>query len=189
MTAGNEKLFEELNVPMGLFSERADELWRGGQTLIFLAVDGHPAGLIAFSDPIKPSTPPAVRDLRAEGLRLVMLTGDNRATAEKIARQLGIDDFEAGVLPEHKAGVVRRLQGEGRIVAMAGDGINDAPALAQADVGIAMATGTDVAIESGSDVETMSVARRLPRNTRMTTSASAPARMASCWSELCAFSM
>src|SRR5437667_5509419 len=100
VTAGNEKLFEELNVPMGLFSERADELWRGGQTLIFLAVDGHPAGLIAFSDPIKPSTPPAVRDLRAEGLRLVMLTGDNRATAEKIARPLGIDDFEAGGLTE-----------------------------------------------------------------------------------------
>ncbi|OLC21267.1 MAG: copper-translocating P-type ATPase [Chloroflexi bacterium 13_1_40CM_55_7] len=171
VTAGNEKLFEELNVPMGLFSERADELWRGGQTLIFLAVDGHPAGLIAFSDPIKPSTPPAVRDLRAEGLRLVMLTGDNRATAEKIARQLGIDDFEAGVLPEHKAGVVRRLQGEGRIVAMAGDGINDAPALAQADVGIAMATGTDVAIESGSitlvkgDLNGIVRARRLSRAT------------------------
>jgi P-type Cu+ transporter len=148
--AGNEKLFEELNIRIELLSQRAHELRRSGQTLIFIAVDGHPAGLIAISDPIKPSTPRALRDLKAEGLRLVMLTGDNRTTAEMIARQSGIDEFEAGVLPEHKAQVVRRLQEEGRIVAMAGDGINDAPALAQANVGIAMATGTDVAIESGS---------------------------------------
>ncbi len=169
--AGNEKLFEELNVPIGPLSERADELRRSAPTLIFIAVDAHPAGLIPISDPIKPSTPRAVRDLRAEGLRLVMLTGDNRTTAEMIARQLGIDEFEAGVLPEHKAGVVRRLQNEGRIVAMAGDGINDAPALAQADVGIAMASGTDVAIESGSitlvkgDLNGIVRARRLSRAT------------------------
>jgi Cu+-exporting ATPase len=169
--AGNEKLFEELNVPIGPLSQSADKLRRSGQTLIFVAVDGRPAGIIAISDPVKSSTPQALRDLKAEGLRLVMLTGDNRATAEMIARQLGIDEFEAGVLPEHKAGVVRRLQEEGRIVAMAGDGINDAPALAQANVGIAMATGTDVAIESGSitlvkgDLTGIVRARRLSRAT------------------------
>ena len=148
--AGNEKLFEELNVPIGPLSQPAEELRRSGQTLIFIAVDGRPAGLIAISDPVKKSTLRALKDLKDEGLRLVMLTGDNHAAAEVIARQLGIDEFEAGVLPEHKADVVRRLQGEGRIVAVAGDGVNDAPALAQAHVGIAMATGTDVAIESGS---------------------------------------
>jgi len=131
-------------------SQPADELRRSGQTLIFIAVDGRPAGLIAISDPVKKSTPRALKDLKDEGLRLVMLTGDNHAAAEVIARQLGIGEFEAGVLPEHKADVVRRLQGRGRIVAVAGDGVNDAPALAQANVGIAMATGTDVAIESGS---------------------------------------
>jgi len=148
--AGNEKLFEESNIPIGPLSQPADELRRSGQTLIFIAVDGRPAGLIAISDPVKKSTPRALKDLKDEGLRLVMLTGDNHAAAEVIARQLGIGEFEAGVLPEHKADVVRRLQGRGRIVAVAGDGVNDAPALAQANVGIAMATGTDVAIESGS---------------------------------------
>ena len=169
--AGNEKLFEELNVPVGLLSQSAEELRRSGQTLVFVAVDGRPAGVIAISDPVKPSTPRALRDLKGEGLRLVMLTGDNRATAEVVAKQLGIDEFEAGVLPEDKAGVVHRLQKEGRIVAMAGDGINDAPALAQADVGIAMATGTDVAIESGSitlvkgDLTGIVRARRLSRAT------------------------
>ena len=171
VSAGNEKLFEELNLPTGALPKQAAELRRSGQTLIFVAVDGRAAGVIAISDPIKPSTQRALRDLKAEGLRLVMLTGDNRATAEIIAKQLGIDEFEAGVLPEHKAGVVRRLQNEGRIVAMAGDGINDAPALAQADVGIAMATGTDVAIESGSitlvkgDLTGIVRARRLSRAT------------------------
>jgi Cu+-exporting ATPase len=112
-------------------------------------VDGRPAGLIGLADPIKPSTARALQDLKAEGLRLVMLTGDSRATAEAVARDLGIEEFEAEVLPEKKSEVVQRLQNEGRIVAMAGDGINDAPALAQADVGIAMGTGTDVAMESG----------------------------------------
>jgi Cu+-exporting ATPase len=169
--AGSEKLFEELNVTIGPLSQSADELRRSGQTVVFIAVDGQPAGVIAISDPIKPSTKPALRDLKREGLRLVMLTGDNRTTAETIARQLGIDEFEASVLPEHKADVVRRLQKEGRIVAMAGDGINDAPALAQANVGIAMATGTDVAIESGSitllkgDLTGIVRARRLSRAT------------------------
>ena len=169
--AGNEKLFEELNVPIGPLSQRADELRRSGQTLILIAVDGRPAGMIAISDPVKASTSRALRDLKAEGLRLVMLTGDNRTTAEIVARQLGIAEFEAGVLPEHKLGVVRRLQGEGRIVAMAGDGVNDAPALAQANVGIAMASGTDVAIESGSitlvkgDLTGIVRARRLSRAT------------------------
>jgi Cu+-exporting ATPase len=169
--AGNEKLFKELNLPIGPLSQPAAELRRGGQILIFTAVDGRPAGLIAISDPVKASTPRALRDLKDEGLRLVMLTGDNRATAEVIAKKLGIDDFEAGVLPEHKASVVRRLQNEGRIVAVAGDGINDAPALAQANVGIAMATGTDVAIESGSitllkgDLTGIVRARRLSRAT------------------------
>jgi Cu+-exporting ATPase len=148
--AGNEKLLEESNIPIGPLSQAAEELRRSGQTLIFIAVDGRPAGLIAISDPVKKSTPRALKDLKDEGLRLVMLTGDNHAAAEVIARQLGIDEFEAGVLPEHKADVVRRLQGEGRVVAAAGDGVNDAPALAQANVGIAMASGTDVAIESGS---------------------------------------
>ena len=169
--AGSEKFLEELNMPIGPLSQAADELRRSGQTVIFVAVDGQPGGVIAISDPIKPSTQPALRDLKREGLRLVMLTGDNRTTAETIAKQLEIDEFEAGVLPEQKGDVVRRLQKEGRIVAMAGDGINDAPALAQADVGIAMATGTDVAIESGSitllkgDLTGIVRARRLSRAT------------------------
>ncbi len=116
---------------------------------MLVAVDGRPAGCLGIADPIKGSTPAAIRELKAQGLRLVMLTGDTRATAEAVARKLGIDEFEAEVLPDKKSEVVRRLQEEGRTVAMAGDGINDAPALAQADVGIAMGTGTDVAMESG----------------------------------------
>jgi Cu+-exporting ATPase len=113
-----------------------------------LAVDGKLAGTISIDDPVKATTAAALQELRAAGLRLVMLTGDNRRTAEAVARQLGIDEVEAEVLPEDKARVVQRLRGEGRVVAMAGDGINDAPALAAADVGIAMGTGTDIAIES-----------------------------------------
>ena len=112
-------------------------------------MDGKAAGLIGIADSIKASAPDALRDLKAEGLRLVMLTGDSRATAEAVAKTLGIEEFEAEVLPDKKSEVVQRLQKEGRTVAMAGDGINDAPALAQADVGIAMGTGTDIAMESG----------------------------------------
>jgi Cu+-exporting ATPase len=115
---------------------------------MFVAVDGRPAGLLGVADPIKESTPEAISALHEEGIRIVMLTGDNRTTAEVVARKLGIDQVEAEVLPEQKRDVVKGLQAQGRMVAMAGDGINDAPALAQAHVGIAMGTGTDVAIES-----------------------------------------
>jgi Cu+-exporting ATPase len=115
---------------------------------MFVAIDGKPAGVIAVADPIKSTTPAALQTLRAEGIRIVMLTGDNRTTALAVARKLGIDDVEAEVLPEQKNAIVRRLRSEGHAVAMAGDGVNDAPALAEADVGIAMGTGTDVAMQS-----------------------------------------
>jgi P-type Cu+ transporter len=146
---GNERLLEENRIDAAALLPKADELRRAGQTVILIAIDGHAAGLIGIADSIKDSAAQAVRDLKGEGLRLVMLTGDSRATAEAVAKTLGIDDFEAEVLPGKKSEVVQRLQKEGRIVAMAGDGINDAPALAQADVGIAMGTGTDIAMESG----------------------------------------
>jgi Cu+-exporting ATPase len=148
VSAGNEQFFHQANVSIDLLKHDAANLRRNGQTVIFVAVDGQPAGLIGIADPIKPSTPQALRHLKAAGLRIVMLTGDSRGTAETVAAKLGIDDFEAEVLPDKKSEVIRRLQKQGRTVAMAGDGINDAPALAQADVGIAMGTGTDVAIES-----------------------------------------
>jgi Cu+-exporting ATPase len=128
---------------------RADELRRRGQTVMLAAIDGQAAGLIAVADPIKESAPGAIQALKLAGLRLVMLTGDNRATAAAIADQLGIDQFEAEVMPQDKSAIIKKLQGQGHVVAMAGDGINDAPALAQADVGIAMGTGTDVAMETG----------------------------------------
>jgi Cu+-exporting ATPase len=146
VAAGNEQLFSELAVPM---PARAEDLRREGQTVILVAIDGKPAGLVGVADPVKASSVEAVRELRAQGIRIVMLTGDSRTTAEAVARKLGIDEFEAEVLPAKKAEVVKRLQAEGRIVAMAGDGINDAPALAQAHVGIAMGSGTDIAMESG----------------------------------------
>jgi len=145
---GNHKLLEELAVTPGDLLPQAEALRRKGQTVMFVAVDGKPAGLLGVADPIKASTPEAIRLLREDGIRIVMLTGDSRTTAEAVARELGIDEVAAEVLPERKSEVVRRLRAEGRIVAMAGDGINDAPALAQAHVGIAMGTGTDVAIES-----------------------------------------
>ena len=121
---------------------------RDGATAIFVAVNGKLAGAIAIADPIKPSTPAALAALRDAGIRVVMLTGDDRTTAEAIARKLGITEIETDVLPDHKAAIVAKLKAEGRIVAMAGDGVNDAPALAAADVGIAMGTGIDVAMES-----------------------------------------
>jgi Cu+-exporting ATPase len=148
VSAGNEKLFDKLKLPFDALKHKTEDLRRNGQTVIFAAIDGRPAGLIGIADPIKPSTPQALHDLKAAGLRIVMLTGDSRDTAKAVAAKLNIDDFEAEILPEKKSEVVRRLQKQGRTVAMAGDGINDAPALAQADVGIAMGTGTDVAIES-----------------------------------------
>jgi Cu+-exporting ATPase len=114
-----------------------------------VAIDGKYVGNLGVADRLKPSTPEAVRDLKAHGIRIVMLTGDNQAVAAEIAKKLGIEEFEAEVLPEGKLDIIRKLQGQGRVVAMAGDGINDAPALAQANVGIAMGTGTDVAMESG----------------------------------------
>ena len=148
VAAGNEKFFHLLHLSIDALRLKAEDLRRDGQTVIFAAIDGRPAGLIGIADPIKPSTPQALHDLKAAGLRIVMLTGDSRGAAKAVAAKLGIDDFEAEILPENKSEVVRRLQKQGRTVAMAGDGVNDAPALAQADVGIAMGTGTDVAIES-----------------------------------------
>ena len=146
---GNRSLFTtELAIDLADLSNRAEALQRDGQTVMFVAVDGKASGLVGVTDPIKESTFEAIRKLHQDGIRVVMLTGDNRATAETVARKLGIDQVEAEVLPERKGEIVKRLQGEGRMVAMAGDGINDAPALAQAHVGIAMGTGTDVAIQS-----------------------------------------
>lgn len=145
---GNTKFLAELNIDTRVLEAQADELRQHGATVIFVAVDGAIAGIFAIADPVKESTPAAIDALHADGIRIVMLTGDNRTTAEAVARQLGIDEVEAEVLPDQKAAVVTRLREQGRVVAMAGDGVNDAPALATADVGIAMGTGTDVAIES-----------------------------------------
>ncbi len=168
---GNRALMEELGVETGDLARRADELRREGQTVMFVAVDGRIAGLLGVADPIKETTPAAIRELHEEGIRLVMLTGDNATTANAVGRRLGIDEVVAEVLPDQKAQAVKRLQEAGRVVAMAGDGINDAPALAQAQVGIAMGTGTDVAIESAGvtlvkgDLRGIVRARRLSRAT------------------------
>ena len=148
IAVGNQRLLEDLGAEIGDLHARAEAMRDEGQTVMFVAADGRPAGLLGVTDPIKQSTPEALRLLREEGLRIVMLTGDSRTTAEAVAARLGIEHVEAEVLPEQKVEVVKRLKAEGRIVAMAGDGINDAPALAEAQVGIAMGTGTDVAIES-----------------------------------------
>jgi Cu+-exporting ATPase len=145
---GNQALMDHIGVDPGDLAKRAESFRKDGQTVMFVAVDGKTAGILGAADPIKETTPEAIRTLHADGIRIVMLTGDNRTTAEAVAGKLGFDDVVAEVLPEQKANAVKRLQGEGRIVAMAGDGINDAPALAQAQVGIAMGTGTDVAMES-----------------------------------------
>jgi P-type Cu+ transporter len=145
---GNQKLLDGLGVDPGAIAERASERRAQGETVMFAVVDGQPAGLVGVADPIKATTPGALRALHDEGLHIVMLTGDNRTTAEAIARKVGIEEIHADVLPEEKNAVIKRLQAEGRTVAMAGDGINDAPALAQADIGIAMGSGADVAMES-----------------------------------------
>jgi Cu+-exporting ATPase len=145
---GNAQLFAEQGIDLGDFGAAADALRREGHTVVWIAVDRRVAGLIAVADLIKPSAAAAIAQLHQEGLRIVMVTGDNRASADAVARKLGIDEIEAEVLPERKADVVKKLQAAGRIVAVAGDGINDAPALAQAQVGIAMGTGTDIAMES-----------------------------------------
>ena len=145
---GNAQLLREHDVATDVLDDKAEQLRAGGQTAMYLAMDGSAAGLVSVADPIKETTPEAIEQLHGEDIRLVMLTGDNRTTAEAVASKLGIDDFVADVLPEDKADAVKRYQEEGNVVAMAGDGINDAPALAQSEVGIAMGTGTDVAMES-----------------------------------------
>jgi Cu+-exporting ATPase len=145
---GNARFLAELGIATGALDAEAERLRQDGATAIFAAIDGKAAGVIAIADPVKPTTPTAIKALRDEGIRVVMLTGDNRTTADAVARRLGISEVEAEVLPQEKSKVVEKLRREGRVVAMAGDGVNDAPALAAAEVGIAMGTGTDVAIES-----------------------------------------
>jgi Cu+-exporting ATPase len=171
VAVGSRRFLEELGVGLGDLEEAAERLRARGRTAMFVAVDGEPAGLLGLADPIKPTTPAALEALRREGVRIVMLTGDGRTTAQAVARELGIDEVSAEVLPEEKAAAVARLQAQGLSVAMAGDGVNDAPALARADVGIAMGTGSDVAIESaavtllGGDLMGVVRARRLSRAT------------------------
>lgn len=168
---GNDRLFADLGIDAGELAKAWRDLAGSGQTVVMVAVDGRPAGLLGVADPVKPSTPEALALLHREGIRVVMLTGDSSTSAAAIARSLGIDTFEAEVLPARKREIVLRLQGEGRVVAMAGDGVNDAPALAQAHVGIAMGTGTDVAMESAGitlvngDLRGIARARRLSRAT------------------------
>lgn len=168
---GNMKLMQAESVGLTDLAAAADELRATGATALFVAVDGEPAGIVAIADPIKPTTRDALEALRGEGVRIVMLTGDNRRTAQAVAGQLGIADIEADVLPDQKLEVVRRLRAEGRVVAMAGDGVNDAPALAEADIGIAMGTGTEVAMQSAGvtlvkgDLAAIARARHLSRAT------------------------
>jgi Cu+-exporting ATPase len=145
---GSATFLAEMNITTAALDAEAERLRQDGATAIYVAVDGSAAGVIAVADPVKPTTADALKALAADGLRVVMLTGDNNTTAQAVARRLGIDAVEAEVLPERKGAVVEKLRRDGRVVAMAGDGVNDAPALAAADVGIAMGTGTDVAIES-----------------------------------------
>jgi Cu+-exporting ATPase len=168
---GNRKLLEQLGVSAGAFADRADELRGGGQTVMFVVVDGQVGGILGVADPIKDNTPDAIATLHDEGMRVVMLTGDNRRTADAVAAKLSIDEVIAEVLPDQKAQAIKQLQEAGSVVAMAGDGINDAPALAQAHVGIAMGTGTDVAIASAGvtlvkgDLRGIVRARKLSRAT------------------------
>jgi Cu+-exporting ATPase len=171
LALGNRSLFERLMIELEALDAKASQLRGEGQIVVFIAVDGLACGLLAVTDPIKPSTPEALRVLQKDGIRIVMLTGDTRRTAEAVARRLGIDEIVGEVLPEQKSKVIKRLQAQGRVVAMAGDGINDAPALAQAQVGIAMGTGTDVAMESAGvtlvkgDLRGIVGARRLSKGT------------------------
>jgi Cu+-exporting ATPase len=168
---GSAKLLADLGIEARTLAPRAEELRGRGATAIFAGIDGRIAGLLAIADPIKTSTPDAIRALKRDGIRIVMLTGDNRTTARAVAAQLGIEEVEAEILPEEKGKVVQRLRESGRVVAMAGDGVNDAPALAAADVGVAMGTGTDVAMESAGvtllkgDLRGIVRARRLSRAT------------------------
>jgi Cu+-exporting ATPase len=148
VAVGNDTLFRKLGIDLEGLQQKADDLRHQGQTVIFVAINGRVSGLVGIADPIKSSAFAAIRELHQQGVRIVMLTGDNSATAEAVAQALGIDEFEAQLLPDKKTDVVGRLQRQGKVVAMAGDGVNDAPSLAQANVGIAMGTGTDVAIES-----------------------------------------
>jgi Cu+-exporting ATPase len=171
LALGNRRLFDKLKIALASLDAKASQLRSEGQIVVFMSIDGLACGLLGVTDPIKASTPDALRVLREDGIRIVMLTGDTRATAEAVARNLGIDEVEAEVLPDQKGKVIERLQAQGRVVAMAGDGINDAPALAQAQVGIAMGTGTDVAIESAGvilvkgDLRGIVRARRLSKGT------------------------
>jgi len=166
---GNTRFLGELSIDVSALEPKAEALRHDGATAIFVAIDGKAAGVIGIADPIKATTPAAILALKAAGLRLVMMTGDNRTTAEAVARRLGIDEVQAEVLPQDKASVVQQLRSQGRIVAMGGDGVNDAPALAAADVGVAMGAGSDVAIESagvtllGGDLQGIVRARRLSR--------------------------
>jgi P-type Cu+ transporter len=171
VAVGNLKMLESMSVDVATLRGKADELRRNGQTVMFIAVDRRPAGIVGVADPIKETTREAIEALHREGVKVVMLTGDNRTTAEAVARSVGIDQIEADVLPDQKVAVVKRLQQRGERVAMAGDGVNDAPALAAADVGIAMGTGTDIAIESAGvtlvkgDLRGIVRARRLSKAT------------------------
>ena len=171
LVLGNAALMSERGVALGEMEARADALRRDGATALYISIDGRIAGAIAIADPIKATTPSALADLRAQNIRIVMLTGDNRLTAEVVAKQLGIEEFHADVLPEDKGRIVKELRASGNVVAMAGDGINDAPALAAADVGIAMGTGTEVAIQSAAmtllkgDLAGIARARKLSRAT------------------------
>ena len=171
VAVGSEELMRELEIDPGMFAGRADVLRREGQIAVYVAIEGRVVGLLGIADPVKPSAAEAIQFLHRDGVRVVMLTGDNSTTAESVARQFGIDEVHAEVLPDQKSEIVKRLQHEGRTVAMAGDGINDAPALAQAQVGIAMGTGTDVAMESAGitlvrgDLRGIVRARKLSRAT------------------------
>jgi len=168
---GNRALLAELGISPGDLDERAKSMESNGQTVMFVTLGGKIAGMIGVADPVKATTPEAITRLHSDGIQIVMITGDSRATAEAVARTLGIDRVHASVLPDQKSEIIKQLQAEQRVVAMAGDGVNDAPALAQADVGIAMGTGTDVAMESAGitllrgDLRGIARARALSRAT------------------------